>query len=275
MPNLVLSRPMVQWRRVTLMMFQTFNVPAMYLGISAVLALYSAGRTTGVVVDSGDSVTHAVPIYEGYAMPHAIQRLDIAGRDVYEKLKRLLSQRRGASDPDLGRYPRRELANVMRDILRRHAFVARDFRKEMDGFDDAAVRYALPDGRLICVGSERFSCAECVFDPSTIGFSAPGISDVTYTAIMHCDADVKKSLFDSIVLAGATTMLRGFAERLEAELIKMAPTTCRVHVRPNSGSCTAWHGGSALASLKMFDKMWITRQEFEDEGPTIVHKKCF
>ena len=217
-----------------------------------------------------------VPIYEGYAMPHAIQRLDIAGRDVCEKLKQLLSQRRGANGPDLGRYPRRTLANVMRDILKRHAFVARDFRKELDGFDDAAaVPYALPDGQLICVGSERFSCAECVFDPSTIGFSAPGISDVTYTAIMRCDVDVKKGLFDSIVLAGATTMLRGFAERLEAELIKMAPTTCRVRVRPNSGSCTAWHGGSALASLKTFDKMWIRRQEFEDEGPKIVHKKCF
>ncbi|KAF6775086.1 hypothetical protein AHF37_05062 [Paragonimus kellicotti] len=75
--------------------FETFSVPALYISMQAVLSLYSTGRTTGVVLDSGDGVTHAVPIYEGYALPHAIERADLAGRDVTRFL-RLLLRKEGA-----------------------------------------------------------------------------------------------------------------------------------------------------------------------------------
>ena len=241
-----------------------------------VLSLFASGRQTGLVFDCGDSpYSHAVPVKDGYAVRKSITRLGLAGCHVTEFMIDILNTERGHYSISTQTH-----SQIVRDIKDKLCYVAIDFDKEIGKVStDQSIEkaYKLPDGQIVKVSNERFRCPEALFQPNLIGMQIGGIHQFINQSIADCDdsSALRKELYANILLTGGTTFLPGINERLQKELTTLAPSVKKIKIlSPIERQYSAWRGGSLIASMPAFNKMCITKEEYDEHGPSIVHQKC-
>lgn len=243
------------------LMFEKFHVSALGLRSQADLSLYASGRTTGIVVESGEGVTTIAPVHEGYLLPHAVLKTHFAGNEVTEFLKKMLSERGCSVSKEAARDAKEKIGQV-----------ALDFDAETHG-GVIELNYVLPDGTNISVGAERFRCPEALFQPSLMGIENSGIAQVTYESIHKVNVDIREDMYGNVVLSGGNTMFPGFGERMQKELVNLAPHYMKIKVvAPPERRYGAWVGGNIFAGLPTFESTLITKGEYDESGPSIVHR---
>lgn len=252
--------------------FEKFKAPAFYVFTQAVLALYASGRTTGLVVDSGDGVTHVVVVYDGYSIKHATARMDIAGRNLTDFIQKHLAED-GYSFKSTAE---KETAKAIKEKL---CYVALDYQEEMKAFlnnPDKKIEYELPDGQKIKIGDVLIRTPECLFQPSMLGLDVPSIQKTISNSVQAADLDLRRDLYENITLSGGTTMFDGMQERLNKEIAALVSSSMKVKIiAPMERKYSIWIGGSVLATLATFQASWVQQADYQEVGPSIVHRKCF
>lgn len=251
--------------------FESVRSPALFFTPPSVLSLYASGRTTGVVLDAGEGVMHAVPVYEGFALQHSVTRSDVAGRDVTRQLQ-LQLRRSGicfttTAEADLAKTMKEEVCYLTPTPLN-------DEEAEKDAKTQAKTQYQLPDGQAVALSSERYEAPNVLFDPSLFGSEELGAAAVLVNAIMKSDIDLRPKLFSQIVLAGGSTLIPGFGDRMLYEVRSRSPAHTRIRISaPPERLHSCYVGGSILASLATFKSMWVSRAEYEEHGNNILHRR--
>jgi len=260
--------PKANREKMVQIMFETFNVPALYIANTAALALQATGRSTGIVVDIGQHVTCIAAVYQGYTLRNTAKRLDIGGGDMTEYFVKLLLEKGYSFVTSLEK-------EMVRDIKEQTAFVSLDCSQESP--KKCAATYKLPDEALIGFDTQRYRCCEMLFDPSLIGVQEPGIPQLVSECIRSCEEELRQELWSNIVLTGGTACIAGLDQRLTEELQKLAPPSTAVRIAATTKQQRkygAWIGGSILSSMRGFWDMCISKDEYDVTGPRIVHRKC-
>lgn len=273
--------PLSNRQKMAEVMFEKYGFQGMYISIQAVLTLYAQGLLTGVVVDSGDGVTHVVPVYDGYSMPHLIKRMNLAGRDITNYLIKLMLLRGYA-------FNRTADFETVRQIKEKFCYVGYDLELEKKLALETTVlveSYTLPDGREIRIGAERFEAPEALFNPMLADKDGGGVHEVVFDCINAADIDTRTEFYKHIVLSGGTTMypglpsrlekeikelylkkiLRGDQERLKAFKLKIEDPPRRKHM--------VFLGGAVLADI-MKDKpeFWLQKKDYQEQGARCLAK---
>ena len=252
--------------KISELLFGKFNVEKCHIANSSMLGLLAYGKTSGIVVDSGFNTTSTVPIYEGFPLPYGSMKINLGGEDLSLKLFDLIKNR---IDHSYKTIKGRLLAD---DIKEKHGYIS--LNNEEEGQEE--IIYILPDKKELKLGNELFKCNDILFNPGE-NSDLMGISKMVVDSLKLCDEDVKNDINESVCLIGGNTLLKNFPEKLRTELSDNKDMgSFNLSFVPER-QFSSWIGGSIMSSLDNFQYMWVTKEEFDEKGKTLIaiDSKCF
>ncbi|KAM0924833.1 hypothetical protein ACQ4PT_004741 [Festuca glaucescens] len=255
------------------LMFEKFNVSGFYDSEQAVLSLYAVGRISGCTVDIGHGKIDIAPVCEGAVQHVASKRFEIGGTD----LTNLFAQELKKSNPSVNI----DISDVER-LKEQYACCTEDQLAFEDiGSSCPPEKHTLPDGQVITIEKERYIVGEALFQPSILGLEDYGIVHQLVTSVSNVATEYHKQLLENTMLCGGTASMTGFEDRFQREANLSASAIRPSLVKPpeympeNLPRHSAWLGGAILAKVVFPQNQHVTKGDYDETGPSIVHKKCF
>ncbi|CAN6978713.1 unnamed protein product [Brassica rapa subsp. trilocularis] len=267
-----LSTPKAIREQLVQLMFETFNVSGFYASEQAVLSLYAVGRISGCTLDIGHGKIDIAPVLEGAVQHIASKRFELGGTE----LTKLLAQELGKSNPSMSL----SMSDIEK-LKEQYANCAEDEIAYEKTQNCEIEQHTLPDGQVISIGKERYSVGEALFQPSILGLEEHGIVEQLVRIISTVSSENHRQLLENTVLCGGTTSMTGFESRFqkEASLCSSAirPTLVKPpeYMQEDVGLYSAWVGGAILAKVVFPQNQHVTKADYDETGPSVVHRKCF
>ena len=246
----------------TQIFFENFNVPYYFAISNSLLILYSSGRVTGLVLDSGHTVTSVVPIIDGCAQYYNQSTITYGGNDLTQF------------------FVNSHLAfkDLSQEIKEKHCKVSLDFDRDiqdMKNFPNQNL-ITLPDGTTYDMKDYSIKAPEGIFRPDVIGKNMIGISDLVMNSLSKCEHETRKDLMNNIIVAGGNTCFLNFNERLQRELQMKNHSNAKIKCLNYSDKITSlWFGGAVISGIGSLQPMWISKSDYDEHGPSIIHRKSF
>lgn len=250
------------------MWFEKFQAKSVVSMCQPLLSFFSTGLKTGITIDIGDGLTqisalvHSTPIVSSFA------RINLAGSDLTDYMLRLLAFRGFPFRTSCGR-------EIARHIKEQMCYVAFDPAQEkLIPLAEKQESYALPDGNVVILDEERHACCEPLFDPAILETEHISMAQAVVRAIQACPIDVRRELAANIFVSGGTSMLPGFVDRMQKDVMARLPASMAVRVQhANRAEYSAWFGASVFALLPEDSRRgWVHVDDFQAAGAGIIRQ---
>ena len=260
-----LHNPIQNRENISHILFEKFSINKLFFASQPILSLFSTSNTTGVILESGEGVTQSCVLYEGYAIPNSFQKCDYGGMDVTNYLGDILKKKGYFFETSAEKLLIKEIKEKFCCACAESNVKNTEFEKD---------NHFLPDGNVIKIGMERQIPSEILFKPDIIGLEYPGFCEMINNSINNVDIELRKKLFENIILSGGNTAIKGTSNKVFSEMKNTTNQNMKIKIySPKNPHLLCWIGGNIISELQIFKNMWITRQEWEEKGNSIFHQK--